>query len=401
MQRERLTVEFPENFRCHITTKVGKPLGKSRTSVGKPTELTVASDTTFGVVSALVVDNVSAAIADYHADTSNAKLLWDPQVPTEVYVKVAANTTHDKRATSNNLVTAAVRVAGYIEDQSLALGPLQSDYVTVVTARLPPSAPVEIPTNATMQQLGHIDVMAARHADERRHEMNSQTTEKYRRVRVRFGTMASAPVDCFLLVEDLRSILGIPPFDLTPSYREPFVGEVVARYIGPLQTDYATVVTARLPPSAPVKIPTNATMQQLGHIDVMAARHEMNSQTTEKYPRYIGPLQTDYATVVTARLPPSAPVKIPTNATMQQLGHIDVMAARHEMNSQTTEKYRRVRVRFGTMASAPVDCFLLVEDLRSILGIPPFDLTPSYREPFVGEVVGPSVNMDDIDHINL
>ncbi|RHZ08594.1 hypothetical protein DYB26_015919, partial [Aphanomyces astaci] len=96
MQRERLTVEFPENFRCHITTKVGKPLGKSRTSVGKPTELTVASDTTFGVVSALVVDNVSAAIADYHADASNAKLLWDSQVPTEVYVKVAANTTQDK-----------------------------------------------------------------------------------------------------------------------------------------------------------------------------------------------------------------------------------------------------------------------------------------------------------------
>ncbi|RHY98496.1 hypothetical protein DYB35_010924 [Aphanomyces astaci] len=212
MQRERLTVEFPENFRCHITTKVGKPLGKSRTSVGKPTELTVASDTTFGVVSALVVDNVSAAIADYHADASNAKLLWDSQVPTEVYVKVAANTTQDKY-TKITL--------------SLALGPLQTDYATVVTARLPPSAPVEIPTNATMQQLGHIDVMAARHADERRHEMNSQTTETYRRVRVRFGTMASAPVDCFLLVEDLRSILGIPPFDLTPSYREPFVGEVV------------------------------------------------------------------------------------------------------------------------------------------------------------------------------
>ncbi|ETV84187.1 hypothetical protein H257_03472 [Aphanomyces astaci] len=274
MQRERLTVEFPENFRCHITTKVGKPLGKSRTSVGKPTELTVASDTTFGVVSALVVDNVSAAIADYHADASNAKLLWDSQVPTEVYVKVAANTTQDKytkitlvnytdvlrqvwdnaskvrnaqasftlqlfiyagkdmstairRATSNNLVTAAARVAGYIEDQSMALGPLQTEYATLVTAHLPPSAPVEIPTNTTMQQLGHIDVMAARHADERRHEMNSQTTETYRRVRVRFGTMASAPVDCFLLVEDLRSILGIPPFDLTPSYREPFVGEVV------------------------------------------------------------------------------------------------------------------------------------------------------------------------------
>ncbi|ETV65410.1 hypothetical protein H257_17871, partial [Aphanomyces astaci] len=166
MQRERLTVEFPENFRCHHYQ---------------------GSDTTFGVVSALVVKNVSTAIADYHADTSNAKLLWDPQVPTEVCVKVAANTTQDEkrhrhgdknvqpRTTSNNLVTAAARVAGYIEDQSQALGPLQTDYATVVTARLPPSAPVKIPTNATMQQLGHIDVMAARH------EMNSQTTEKYRR----------------------------------------------------------------------------------------------------------------------------------------------------------------------------------------------------------------------------
>ncbi|KAF0706823.1 hypothetical protein AaE_013929, partial [Aphanomyces astaci] len=135
--------------------------------------------------------------------------------------------TASKRATSNNLVTAATRVAGYFEDQSLLLGPLQTDYATVVTARLPPTAPVEIPANATMRQLGHIDLMASRHADERRRETKAQTTETYRRVRVRFGTMASAPVDCFLSVEDLRSILGIPPFDLTPSFREPVVGEVV------------------------------------------------------------------------------------------------------------------------------------------------------------------------------
>ncbi|RHY80271.1 hypothetical protein DYB26_013688 [Aphanomyces astaci] len=87
MQRDRLN----EYFRCHITAKVGKPLGKSRTSVGKPTELTVASDTSFGVVSALGVN-----IADYHADASNAKLLWDPEGPKGFYVKVAANTTQDK-----------------------------------------------------------------------------------------------------------------------------------------------------------------------------------------------------------------------------------------------------------------------------------------------------------------
>ncbi|RHY01628.1 hypothetical protein DYB30_013496 [Aphanomyces astaci] len=155
MQRERLTVAFPQHFRCHITTKT--------------------------------------TIADYHADAS-----WDPEGPKEVYVKVAANTTQDKyvkltllnyndlvrqvwdnaikvrnvqasftlllfiyvekdtstairRATSNNLVTAANRVAEYIEDQSLLLGPLQTDYATIVTARLPPTAPVEIPSNATMR----------------------------------------------------------------------------------------------------------------------------------------------------------------------------------------------------------------------------------------------------------
>ncbi|RHZ33940.1 hypothetical protein DYB37_007140 [Aphanomyces astaci] len=269
MQRERLSVPLPDCFRCHVTAKVGQPLGKSRTSVGKPTELTVATDTTFGVVSALVVDTATTAIANFHADASNAKLVWDPEGPKEVYVKVAANTTQDKyvkltllnyndvqrqvwdnaskvrnaqasftlllfiyvekdtstairRATSTNLVTAAARVAGYIEDQSIVLGPLQTDYATVVTARLPAAAPIEIPANATMQQLGHIDLMASR-----RREINAEATETYRRVRVRFGSMASAPVDCFLSVEDLRSILGIPPFDLTPSFREPIVGDVV------------------------------------------------------------------------------------------------------------------------------------------------------------------------------
>ncbi|KAF0776164.1 hypothetical protein AaE_000136 [Aphanomyces astaci] len=96
MQRERLSVPLPDCFRCHVTAKVGQPLGKSRTSVGKPTELTVATDTTFGVVSALVVDTATTAIANYHADASNAKLVWDPEGPKEVYVKVAANTTQDK-----------------------------------------------------------------------------------------------------------------------------------------------------------------------------------------------------------------------------------------------------------------------------------------------------------------
>ncbi|KAF0705700.1 hypothetical protein AaE_014399 [Aphanomyces astaci] len=107
------------------------------------------------------------------------------------------------------------------------LGPLQTDYTGVVAARLPVTAPVEIPSNATMDQLGHIDSMLAQHAAARHRKSISQSTDTYRRVRMRLGTMASSPVDIFLSVEDLRGILGIPPFDLTPIFRAPVVGEIL------------------------------------------------------------------------------------------------------------------------------------------------------------------------------
>ncbi|ETV67116.1 hypothetical protein H257_16657 [Aphanomyces astaci] len=71
MQRDPLNVTFAEYFRCRITTK-----------------LIVARDTTIDVVSVLVVNTVSTTIADYHADASNTKKLWDPEGP--------ANTTQNK-----------------------------------------------------------------------------------------------------------------------------------------------------------------------------------------------------------------------------------------------------------------------------------------------------------------
>ncbi|KAF0687435.1 Aste57867_20824 [Aphanomyces stellatus] len=285
MQRERLNVEIPESFRCQVTTKVGAPLGKSRTSVGKPTELTMSTATSFGVIYASVMDVVAAAVAEHHAVPTNTKLAWQPAAPAtpnDIYVKTAANTTQDKyvkltlqnysdvlqqvwdnaskiempkhhsnyclhrketstairRATSSNIATAALRVADFIRDQNVVLGPLQTDYVGVVAARLPVTAPVEIPSNATMDQLGHIDSMIAQHADARRREITSQNTETYRRVRMRLGTMVSSPVDIFLSVEDLRSILGIPPFDLTPTFRAPVVGDIPVHSINVEDIDH-------------------------------------------------------------------------------------------------------------------------------------------------------------------
>ncbi|KAF0693541.1 Aste57867_15509 [Aphanomyces stellatus] len=99
MQRERLNVEIPESFRCQVTTKVGAPLGKSRTSVGKPTEQTMSTATSFGVIHASVMDVVAAAVAEHHAVPTNTKLAWQPAAPAtpnDIYVKTAANTTQDK-----------------------------------------------------------------------------------------------------------------------------------------------------------------------------------------------------------------------------------------------------------------------------------------------------------------
>ncbi|RHY63282.1 hypothetical protein DYB38_005470 [Aphanomyces astaci] len=275
MQGERLNVEFPDSSRCQVATKVGVSLGKSRTSVGKPTDLTISTGTSFGVLHASVMDAVTTAVAEHHAVPTKVKHSWGPATqttPSDIFVKVAANTTQDKyvqltlqnysdvlqqvwdnaskirnaqasfklllfvyiekaastairRATSSKISTSALRVADYIRDQNIVLGPLQTDYTGVVAARLPVTAPVEIPSNATMDQLGHIDSMLAQHAGARHRESISQSTNTYRRVRLRIGTMASSPVDIFLSVEGLRGIL-IPPFDLTPIFRAPVVGDI-------------------------------------------------------------------------------------------------------------------------------------------------------------------------------
>ncbi|ETV77320.1 hypothetical protein H257_08766 [Aphanomyces astaci] len=266
-------IPLPDSFRCRLVAKVRKPLGKSRTSVGQPVELNLSKTSSFGVVSAMLVDAITSIVAVHHAEPANSKLLWDPATAKDIYVKTAANTTQDKytkltmdnynevilqvwenankvrngqatfalllfvyidkstenagirRATAHNIETSAARVASYMQEQHMELGPLQTNYASVVTARLPAATPISIPNNATMQQLGHIDRMAAEHSEARCREVSAQA-ETYRMVRIRLGTLSSPPVECFIAVEDLRLILGIPPFDLTPIFREPFVGDV-------------------------------------------------------------------------------------------------------------------------------------------------------------------------------
>ncbi|ETV67305.1 hypothetical protein, variant, partial [Aphanomyces astaci] len=92
---ERAMIPLPDSFRCRLAAKVGKPLGKSRTSVGQPVELNL-STSSFGVVSAMLVDASTSIVAVHHAEPTNSKLLWDPATAKDIYVKTAANTTQDK-----------------------------------------------------------------------------------------------------------------------------------------------------------------------------------------------------------------------------------------------------------------------------------------------------------------
>ncbi|KAH9188323.1 hypothetical protein AeNC1_009702 [Aphanomyces euteiches] len=265
MESHREDLPLPDSFRCQLAVKIGKPLGKSRSSIGQPTMIQLQRRETFGVVKATLVDTVTEMVDRHHSIAGNTKCMWDPSTSKEFYVKYSANATQDRytlldfdnysnilhqvwdntkksqrssriytsqkrterltirRATQQNIASASVRLADHIREHSLQLGPLQTQYASVVAARLPANEPIEIPANMTMQQLTHVDRMAATHAEERRREINYEM-EPYRKVRIRLGTITSAPIECYLAVDDLRRCLGLPQCDLTPVYRNPLNG---------------------------------------------------------------------------------------------------------------------------------------------------------------------------------
>ncbi|KAG9410156.1 hypothetical protein AC1031_018189 [Aphanomyces cochlioides] len=271
MDSEREGLPLPETIRCQLTVKVVKPLGKSRIIVGQPTILYLQRGDSFGVARAMLSNAANVLVDQHHSDEKNAKCIWDPSTLKDVYIKCAANTTQDKytllnmenymetlarvwenarnsrnaqasfllhvfmyiekcsenigirRATQHNIASSAARLADYVRENSVVLGPLQTHYASVVAARLPASEPINIPDNATMRQLGHIDQIALNHEEDRRQEINRES-EPYRRVRIRLGSMTSVPIDCFILVEDMRRSLGLPQYELAPVYRSPMRG---------------------------------------------------------------------------------------------------------------------------------------------------------------------------------
>ncbi len=87
---------LPDAFRCQLTVKIGKPLGKSRTSIGQPTIIMLNSADSYGIVKATLVDAATNLVGRHHAQRKNIRCEWDPATQKDVYVKCTANSTQDK-----------------------------------------------------------------------------------------------------------------------------------------------------------------------------------------------------------------------------------------------------------------------------------------------------------------
>ncbi|KAG9402068.1 hypothetical protein AC1031_007765 [Aphanomyces cochlioides] len=91
-------------------------------------------------------------------------------------------------------------------------------------------------------------------------------------------------------------------------------------------------------------------------------------------------------------------VNLPENPTVLQLRHIDqecaaLQSEREARLAQSELDYRPIRFMVN---GSVVNQLVNVADLRSILGLPQFDLYAPYRPPT--EVAAPETNMQDIDH---
>ena len=87
---------LPEEFRCSVSVKVSRALGKSRTSVGESVLTSIRASDSFTIMTATVFDIVDNLVAVQHATPNCDKLRWGPGEPWDVYTKVAINAPQSK-----------------------------------------------------------------------------------------------------------------------------------------------------------------------------------------------------------------------------------------------------------------------------------------------------------------
>lgn len=122
-----------------------------------------------------------------------------------------------RRTTESRVATAAARIDEHLAQHPTIppFGPASRSYWAIQHARQPDSAPVEVPSNTTFNQLRMIDE-SQRSIDVA--AVASSAEPEYVTVRCKLN---GGTVPLQLHLGDLRQQLGLPMYPLAPPYRQP------------------------------------------------------------------------------------------------------------------------------------------------------------------------------------
>ncbi|KAF4147104.1 hypothetical protein GN958_ATG03733 [Phytophthora infestans] len=115
-----------------------------------------------------------------------------------------------------------------------------------------------------------------------------------------------------------------------------------------------------------------------------------------------GPASLEYWATVQARQHDDAPVVQPNNETFRQLNYIDARARQHQhevaaATSAANAETRRIHIMINGVL-VPID--LNIQEVRSVLGLPGYDLQPPFRKRAVRTVAVPE-DAVDLDHADV
>ncbi|KAG9414727.1 hypothetical protein AC1031_008142 [Aphanomyces cochlioides] len=236
------TIQMPPTITASLVVKIGKPHSDSRSTVDKEAKqlLLNADEDSFASFRCRISDRVTSIVERYEqaqaSSRSKSKLKFDdnflvllkPAINTKqcdytvidnIFVYLEKYDTYAqqiRRATTERVANMAQRILGV--DRAQQPGPSELQYVSITYARqITEPDFVNLPENHTVHQLRHIDNEMARLARDRANQQ-SLSDEECRNIRLEInGTVVPMRIN----IADLRTILGLPQYDLYSPYRAP------------------------------------------------------------------------------------------------------------------------------------------------------------------------------------
>ncbi|KAG9401424.1 hypothetical protein AC1031_009286 [Aphanomyces cochlioides] len=251
------TLPLPSSLIVSLSIKIGKALATSRSYAEQGIELSFdTQDDSYGVFRRKVSDRVKTAVEVFASKHNSEKDKPTLEFPDsfEIYAKLGRHTKQQdyvllssnnlnarfggggdfqfmifvylekktlstqqiRRATENRIAEAAQRIMSI--DRPVQPGPAALGYLSAYYARQIESPDYEnLPDNPTIQQLNHIDRQQA-NLDDTRNQRQSEDAMEYQPLRFRIN---GDQVTFFVNITQLRSLLGLPPYNLYQPFRPP------------------------------------------------------------------------------------------------------------------------------------------------------------------------------------